>query len=159
MENKTDFQPRGAKIVEDLRSGRSWQLRRRFYFNNEFSINDHINSLSSEQIAFVEDGYVHFTADFMSPREKFTLKGKNIKVFEETETQDAINFEKRVDDGVCESFLEKLAASHGSESRRSSVQCIINFTPVVSFSSVVSLDPLDPDQPCVLDASTVVYYQ
>jgi hypothetical protein len=107
MQEKSDLEVRRAEVAKELRWGGQREPLARLIFDDDFSIDDHIERLSGERLAAIVYHHSDFAINLMPLRNQVALHRKSVDVLPISEAERAVNVAERIDDRARRRRLEK----------------------------------------------------
>ncbi|HMF86895.1 MAG TPA: hypothetical protein VK575_02370 [Gemmatimonadaceae bacterium] len=84
----------------------------RLCLHDELVVHDHVESLLSQEVVFVEYSYCDLTGNAMFAGEKLPFESHYINVLKESKTKSIVHVKERPNDRLREAFLKEVAARH-----------------------------------------------
>jgi hypothetical protein len=81
------------------------QVRGRLRLNDHFAINNHVETLSAQLLALVQNGNAHLARYSMFPREQLALECQDIDIFQEANAERSVDVIEGANDRVRSSLL------------------------------------------------------
>ena len=91
---------------------RPYKARQLISPHDQFVVNDHIDPLFAESIAFIQDLNGNVSGNVVTPRDQFSLQSEDIQALDDSTAKRIVDFKKRPDDREGECFFDKLMAPH-----------------------------------------------
>jgi len=107
MQKESRLQTRRAEVAEELRRCIGMQALRRFGFENELVVDDHVECLPGKRLSPIVHRDRHFTIDPVAPGHQLSFQGERVDVFPKSEPQ-----HHDVDFSVCVRLCPFLSHHH-----------------------------------------------
>jgi hypothetical protein len=112
VEEKSNLQVCRPKIVQELAFSGWRQDRRRLDLNNDFFVDDHVDTLSCEHLTSEPNGDRNLATNHSAACHKFALESEGVHVLQESVPQQIVNIKEGAYDGVRGFTFEQVGVNH-----------------------------------------------
>src|SRR4026208_2523779 len=100
MQEKTHLERRDSQVVDRSSFGVGRENLRRFRLNDHFVVDEHVDSLPADVLAFVSDGNGNFTRDHVTTLYQLQFESSDVDRFNQSIPVVVINLEEPANDRV-----------------------------------------------------------